>query len=333
MPINNPQDVCILAGGAYGTALAVAIASRVHGRVNVWQVDEEQALEIERNRENEFFLPGVALPDNVHFTSVLAEAVKDSMFILSTVPTQPLGKFLVEHAGAFPERTPVISCSKGLNVESGLFPHEMWRSALKDSENPVGLLAGPSFAKELANGQLTAVTIYGNPEEMDIWAEIARVIGTNSFQVFISTDQLGAAVMGAGKNVLAILAGAMQGENARAFAIGRGLTNLGNLAKLMGSDSSAVLGMAGIGDVVLTCTSEESRNFSVGKLLGQGISLEEATRRVGLAEGVATTSALEKRLALAGNQKLPVFEAVKTLLQGGGVDEAIKALIKNDIFE
>jgi glycerol-3-phosphate dehydrogenase len=325
----SSNKACVLAGGAYGTALAVAIASRF-ASVSVWQVNPIQATEIETHRENSFFLTGVELPDNVHFTSSFVEAVDDASFILSTIPTQPLRSFLTENASLVPLDVPVISCSKGVNQETGLFPHELWEKSLP--KNPLSMLSGPSFARELAVGLLTAVTIYGRQEHAEIWVRLAASMKTDTFRIFVSFDLIGAAVMGASKNVLAILAGAVSGANARALVIARGLKDLRAIAKALGSDGSAADGMAGLGDVVLTCTNEESRNFSLGKLLGQGVSLEDATNKVGLAEGLFTLTALQTRVDQLG-KSFPLLDATRKLTDNRSVTEALTVLIDNTIYE
>ena len=328
------SKLCVLAGGAYGTALAVASAPGF-AAVTVWQVDETQASEIEKTRENVFFRPGVALPNNVHFTSSLEEAMADACAILSAIPTQPLSAFLKTHASKVPKGVPVISCSKGVNQDSLLFPHELWIRELRQFPgHPVGILSGPSFARELATGKPTAVTIYGPREHAEVWTEIARNMSHSaSVRVFVSFDIMGAAVMGAAKNVLAILAGASAtlGCNTRALVVALGIRELQQLAESLGSDGSAALGMAGLGDVVLTCTSEESRNYSVGKLLAEGCTLEDATKRLGLVEGVATIAALKERSSRHAGW---LFDAVQALLDGRGVSAALEHVLADaDVFE
>lgn len=303
----------ILGGGAWGTALAItAIAA---GRsTHLWAREPEVVEGIARDHENKRFLPGVILPRMLTATSNLGEAANADVLLL-TAPAQVLSVFARALTPHLKPATPLVICAKGIERETGRLLHEMMAGILPDAS--CAILSGPSFAREVALGLPTAVTI---ASQDDIAARLQASLGSPSFRPYASDDVTGVALGGAAKNVYAIACGVVEGmglgENARSALLTRGFAELARLGAAIGARPETLMGLSGLGDLVLTATSKSSRNFSFGVALGQGKSLAElAAPGHPLAEGVATAPALVRR-ARALEIELPIAEAMADLLSG-----------------
>lgn len=305
--------IAILGGGAWGTALAVA-AHAAGRNTLLWAREEDVVSEIARNHENKRFLPGVALPKELRATGDLKDAAQADALLL-TVPAQVLGEFARLLAPLIAPRTPLVICAKGIEKDSGRLVHEMVANALPGAS--CAILSGPSFAREVAMGLPTAVTIAA---EEGVASRLQASLSAPFFRPYASDDVIGVALGGAAKNVYAIACGVVEGmglgENARAALLARSFAELARLGEGLGARRETLMGLSGLGDLVLTATSKSSRNFSFGVALGQGKSLKEleAPGRP-LAEGVATAPALVKR-ARALKIELPIAEAMADLLSG-----------------
>ena len=302
--------------------------------MKVWVRDESQATAVNEKRENVKYLPGVQIPDKIRWIHDVPEAVEDSSIVLVAIPTQFIRKFAQDNRATLPVDVPLVLCAKGIELSTLQLPYDILRDELpgKYSKN-ICVLSGPSFAKEIAAKNPTSVVVASTETGI---AEIVQKHLTSveyRFRVYSITDVLGAEVAGAVKNVLAIAAGAVHGlgfgSNTRAALICRGLVEMTRLAEKMGSDASCMKGLAGIGDLLLTASSELSRNFMVGKRLAGGETLEQILQSsVTVAEGVATTKALYE-LSRKLDVSMPLCEEVyKVLYEGKNVSSVLGDLQK-----
>ncbi len=320
------QKFGVIGGGAWGTALAQTLA--VSGReVILWAFEQEVSDAINTYRENRIYLPGAKLNP-----SILAVSDKGALegvdAILAVAPAQHMRTTLESFAPHIGAGLPVILCSKGIEIGSLKFMADVLADVLPDAIPAV--LSGPSFAIDVAKGLPTAVTLA--VADRDLGANLAQAIAAPTFRPYLSTDILGAEIGGAVKNVLAIACGMVLGKSlgrsAHAALIARGFAEMTRLGAALGARPETLTGMCGLGDLVLTCSSEQSRNMSAGMALGRGQSLAEImASRSAVTEGVATAPAL-KRLAVKAGVEMPISEAVAAILDGSAdVDAAIEALL------
>lgn len=316
----------VVGAGAWGTALA-QVAASAGQHVSLWALEPEVVASIAAKRENTAFLPGIELSSAINCTSDLS-VMTDVDAILAVVPAQFMRTTLAKLSQYLPVGTPVILCSKG--IEQGTL--KMMTDVLAESlPHCVGaVLSGPSFAKDVAIGLPTAVTLAC--ADPILGARLVEMIGIATFRPYLASDLVGAEIGGAVKNVLAIACGMAEGrglgESARAALITRGFTEMTRLGVALGGNAKTLAGLCGLGDLVLTCSSKTSRNFSLGVALGQGQTLEEALAgKRSVAEGAATAPAL---LALAQSKgvSMPICEGVAAILAGRvAVGHAIEALL------
>jgi len=321
----NPQRIGVVGAGAWGTALAVA-AGRAGREVVLWARRPEQATAIAAARENARYLPGVALDPAIRVTADAA-ALADSEALLLVVPAQHLRASGALLDGLLP-KVPLVLCAKGVELASGKLLDQVAFEAFPG--RAVAVLSGPTFAAEVARGLPAAVTLAAGRAELG--RALAEALGSAAFRPYWTDDVTGVLVGGAVKNVIAIaagmVAGAGLGENARAALITRGLAEIGRLAEALGGRRETLMGLAGLGDLVLTCGSTQSRNFALGRRIGEGQSLAQATEASrGVAEGVATAEAV-LQLAVRLEVEMPIATAVDAVLRGGAaLDQAVGALL------
>jgi glycerol-3-phosphate dehydrogenase (NAD(P)+) len=324
--------VAIAGAGAWGTALAVHLASRAAAapRVVLWARDAAKAREIDRLRENARYLPGIALPPALEVTADLARiASADLVMVATPVASLPEAVRVLADAGV---RAPLVWLSKGfVSDDDGvalahqrIAPH--WGA-------PIGVVSGPSFAEEVARGLPTALTVAATLPTLA--TDVAALLRGDTLRAYESDDIAGVETGGAVKNVLAIAAGASDalgfGNNARAALITRGLAETGRLAAALGGRRETLMGLAGLGDLVLTCTGDLSRNRRVGLALAQGKALPQILADLGhVAEGVGAARAV-RRLAAEHRVDMPICEAVdRTLHEGLPVREAVAELLRRE---
>lgn len=318
----------VLGGGAWGTALAQVLASGGHD-VRLWVREPEVMEAINGAHENPLFLPGRTLSDRIEATGDITW-VAEAAAVLVVTPAQHMRAVLA----ALPcHRQPLILCSKGIEAGSLKFLHEVAREAVDGS--PVAVLSGPTFAHEVAAGLPTAVTLAA--EDAALAHRLASLIAQPTLRPYVSTDVVGAEVGGAVKNVLAIACGVVEGaglgQNARAAVIARGFAEMTRFGLARGARAETLSGLSGLGDLVLTCSSTSSRNFSLGVGLGQGRPSEDllSDRRT-VAEGAHTAPVLAQAAAAAGVD-MPVTEAVCQLLDGADVGRVVEALLTRPLRE
>jgi len=304
------SGLAVLGAGAWGTALALLYAD--NGPVTLWCRRVEQAERISTARENQDYLPGITLSENIEVTADAATFAKAEI-ILTAVPTQHLLAILSDLKSHLPV-VPIVICAKGIHIETGLLLPDAVQKILP--KHPVMILSGPNLANEVARGLPAAATIAARDEAQA--REVAEALRTPAFRPYASGDVTGVALAGAVKNVLALAAGmvmgAGMGENARAALVTRGMAEMTRLGLAMGGRAETFMGLSGMGDVMLTCHAAASRNFSCGYELGQGKSLTDIlSPRHSVTEGV-TTVAPALALAAAHGVELPICQAVADVL-------------------
>ena len=323
IPFNS---VMVVGGGAWGTALANLTAGN-GVETTLWAREAEVVAAIRRNRENSVYLPGVRLSDALKATSDLSK-IGDAEAVMMVVPAQHNRAICVEARRFAKETTPVILCAKGIETETGLLMTEVLAEVWPDARPAV--LSGPSFAIDVARGLPTAVTLAC--ADAALGEKWMASLGAPHFRPYFSTDLVGAELGGAVKNVLAIAAGVAEGrglgESARAALIARGFAEFQRLGVALGADAQTMAGLSGLGDLILTASSEKSRNMSLGVALGRGQALNDILKeRNTVAEGVATAPAIV-RLAKKAGVETPIVNAVAALLNGEKtVDEVISELL------
>ena len=320
----------VIGGGAWGTALAQVCARA--GLAVTLQAREPEVVEaINSRNDNPLFLPGVALDPVISATTEL-EDLGACDVILAVAPAQHLRATLAALASHVRETLPIVLCAKGVEQGTLCLMTEVLAETLPNA--PAAVLSGPSFAGEVARGLPTAVTL-ACPDE-DLARALAGAIATPAFRPYVTDDMIGAEAGGAIKNVLAIACGIVEGRqlgrSAHAALITRGFAEMTRVAEALGGRAETVAGLCGLGDLVLTCSSPQSRNMSVGLALGRGETLEEALAgKLTVAEGVASAPAV-RALARKLDVETPICEAVAAILAGEvGVDEAILGLLSRPL--
>ena len=312
----------VLGAGAWGSALA-NLAARAGRRVTLYARDPRVAEKIAQNRESPK-LPGVALETPVTVTGRLE--VSDADALLIAVPAQAMRSVASMLAPALRDGTPVIACAKGIERRTGRFMTKVIAECVQQARPAI--LSGPSFAADVARGLPTAVTLAAADEALA--SALAHALGSPTFRPYHSTDVRGVEIGGAAKNVLAIAAGIVEGRrlgpSAAAALVTRGFAELVRFGRAFGARPETLTGLSGLGDLILTCSSRQSRNFSVGIALGEGRSLEDA-QRGRMVEGVFTASVLVE-MAGARKVEMPIAAAVAAVLDGRlAIDTAIESLL------
>ncbi|MCW1428812.1 NAD(P)H-dependent glycerol-3-phosphate dehydrogenase [Novosphingobium sp. JCM 18896] len=313
------SSIGVIGAGAWGTALAQALASD-GSEVVLWAREPELVAEINAKHTNSLFLPSAKLADSVRATGDIAE-LGGLPALLAVVPAQFLGSVL---AGLPDGERDLVLCAKGIEAGTSRLMADVARDASPAAN--LAVLSGPTFAHEVAAGLPTAVTLACAGGEAQ-WQRLSPLIARPAFRPYYSDDLIGAEIGGAVKNVLAIACGVVEGlqlgQNARAALIARGYAEMLRFGLARGARAETLSGLCGLGDLVLTCSSTSSRNFSLGKALGEGQSAAEALAgKTSVAEGAATAPVLAE-LARAANIDMPIVEAVARLLAGAAPARAV----------
>ncbi len=321
-----PGSLSVVGAGSWGTAVAAMLARR--GPTMLWARSAELAAAINTTHRNEAYLPGIELPDALRATDDPAAAVQGADMLLVAVPSHGFRDVLVALAPHLPPHVAVVSLTKGIEAGSNRRMSEVVREVLP--ENPLGVLTGPNLAREIAEGQPAASVV---ALEQTHLAELAQdALHGTTYRVYTSSDVIGCEVAGAVKNVIAVAAGMSDGlgfgENTRAALITRGLAELGRVGTALGGQLLTFGGLAGVGDLVATCTSPRSRNRSVGLAIGQGEPLASVLSGMHMvAEGVRTAGPLVE-LAHRVGVEMPIAEQVAAIVAGTtGPLDALVALM------
>jgi glycerol-3-phosphate dehydrogenase (NAD(P)+) len=328
------SQIAVIGAGAWGTAISVVLGRNRSHRIQLWAHEKEVRESIAQRRANENFLPGQTIPDSVTATTNLAEALGGAQIVVSVMPSQHCRRLFEQMRPHLPPQALFVSATKGLEEGSLLRMTEIITLVLTSSGAPaprVGALSGPTFALEVARGDPTAITIASQD------AELARTVQDEfsdpTFRVYTNADVVGVELGGALKNIVAIAAGICHGlglgHNSVAALITRGLAEMTRLVVACGGRAETMAGLAGLGDLVLTCTGGLSRNRSVGVELGRGRKLPEiiAGMNGAVAEGIFTTTAAVG-LARARAVEMPITEQMHAILsQGKAAREALHELM------
>lgn len=328
--------ISVIGAGSWGTTLACLLSDKGYD-VTLWVHEKELAEEINNTRINRIYLPDIILPDNLKVTYSIDVTVKMARYIVNAVPAQFTRAVFKEALPYIPDQTIIISASKG--IERGTLLTVS--SILKElSAHPVAVLSGPSFAKEVIKKMPAAVTLAA--EDKNIGYMLQEVFNINNFRVYTHDDIIGVEIGGALKNVMAIAAGISDslglGNNARASLITRGLAEMTRLGIAMGAKERTFSGLSGIGDLVLTCTSPLSRNYTVGAKLGQGIKLKDILNQTkSVAEGVATAESAYD-LSKKYNIEMPIVEQVYKVINEDkdpvlAVKDLMERSLKTEFYE
>jgi glycerol-3-phosphate dehydrogenase (NAD(P)+) len=315
--------IAVIGAGAWGTGLAIVLGRKGKHDVHLWAYEKDVCDSITQKRVNEQFLPGRNIPEAVTVSNDLAAALAGSQIVVSAVPSQHCRPLFERMRSLIPPQALIVSATKGLEESSLLRMTEVIVQVLHRegyADPPVGALSGPSFAQEVARGDPTAITIAS--QHSTLLATVQREFSDPSFRVYTNTDMIGVELGGALKNIVAIAAGICDGlglgHNSVAALITRGLAEMTRLVVACGGRADTMAGLAGLGDLVLTCTGGLSRNRSVGVELGRGRRLPEilANMHGAVAEGVFTTTAAVG-LARARGVEMPITEQMHAILHEG----------------
>jgi glycerol-3-phosphate dehydrogenase (NAD(P)+) len=326
------QKIAILGAGSWGTALAI-LAARNGCQTLLWGHDAAHIAALAHDRENKHYLLGSPFPKNLTVTADLADIATFSSLILICVPSHAFKATLLALKPYVSNNVKIAWASKGFNPDNGSLLHELVADIFS-AQTPAAILSGPTFAKEVAANLPTAITIAST--QANFAAQLASMLHSNRFRTYTSTDVIGVEVGGAVKNVLAIAAGIADGlgfgANTRAALITRGLTEIMRLGLQLGGKPDTLMGLAGLGDLILTCTDNQSRNRRLGMALGQGKSRNEAMHEIGQeTEGVAAareTFLLAKKYAI----DMPITEQTyKVLYEGLSPLIAVENLLARDV--
>jgi glycerol-3-phosphate dehydrogenase (NAD(P)+) len=323
-------SVGVVGGGAWGTALAQTVC-RAGRQTLIWAREPEVVAEIAEQHSNAAFLPGVALDPALGASADLGQVARCEV-VLMVAPAQHVRTVGAALAPHLRPGTPVVVCAKGLEQATGKLLADVLAEALPQAAPAI--LSGPSFAADVARGLPTALTLASADDALG--ARLAETLGSRPFRIYRSTDLVGVQLGGAVKNVLAIAAGIVEGRrlgaSAHAALVARGFAELRRLGERLGARPETLIGLSGLGDLLLTCGSPQSRNMSLGRALGQGQALAAVLAgRRSVAEGVYTAAAVV-RLAEALQVEMPIAAAVHAIVEGRqSIDQAIDALMSRPL--
>jgi len=321
----------IIGAGSWGTALALQAATSGHP-VTLWEHNPSVAEKLDSERQNSQYLPGISFPDNLHVSSDLQKCVNQCSEILVVVPSAAFRSVLQQLKGLVKPEQGLAWATKGLDPDSGELLYQVAQQVFGDSF-PLAVLSGPSFAVEVAQYKPTAISLASN--NPDLANRIIKSLHNETFRIYTSSDLAGVCLGGAYKNVLAIAAGIADGLglgfNTRAALITRGLTEMQRLGLTLGGQAETFTGLAGLGDLVLTCTGDLSRNHRLGVSLAKGKALKDIQSEIGqVTEGVETARVIHK-LASTYQADLPIAEEVyKVLFKNHSPKEAVNNLLSRE---
>ena len=313
--MDNVKKIGVIGAGSFGTALAMILANKGH-EVTVWARDFIQVNQMIKTRENSHYLPGVKLPETIEFTSELDEAAADKEYLVFAVPAQSFRGVFEKAVQYFDSSVPVINVAKGIEKGTLMRLSEVAKKIMPEVRYVA--LSGPSHAEEVAREMPTTVVVAGY--DHDLAVDVQNLFNTERFRVYTNEDLLGVELGGALKNVIALGAGISDGmgfgDNAKAAMMTRGITEMTRLGYALGADMATFSGLAGIGDLIVTCTSMHSRNRRCGILIGQGMEPDKAIEEIGMVvEGISTAEAAFS-LAKMCKVEMPITECIYKVIHG-----------------
>lgn len=321
------KKITVLGGGAWGTALATMAANQGHD-VRLYARSTAMVDDINLNQQNSEYLPDIKLPKTIIAISDVKAAVAHGEILLGVIPAQAFGAFLSDIASDIKENIPMVLCAKGIERATGRFMSDV-ASDILGKDHPIAALSGPSFAADVAKGLPTAVTIAAT--NADLAKNLVHVFSGARFRCYASHDLIGVEIGGALKNVLALGAGVTTGRglgaSAQAALVTRGFAEMRRIATKLGGKAETMMGLSVLGDLMLTASSPQSRNYSYGLAMGQGLSLDHLP----LAEGVATAP-IAAKLCKDNDIDAPIIDAIAALIDKRiSIDEAMDGLISRPL--
>ena len=327
------QKIAVLGPGSWGTALAQVLSENGH-EVKIWGNNPAQIDEINTYHTNRHYLPDLKLPENILGVKALEEAIIDADAILFVVPTKAIRAVAKEFAEKATNRPVIIHASKGLEQGSHKRISEILAEEIPtEKRQDIVVLSGPSHAEEVAVHDITTITAASENEESAKYVQ--ELFMNDYFRIYTNNDVIGVETGAALKNIIAIGAGAIAGlgfgDDAKAAIMTRGLAEISRLGVAMGANPLTFIGLSGVGDLIVTCTSVHSRNWRAGNLLGKGHSLDEVLENMGMiVEGVSTTKAA-RELAAALGVEMPITETISSVLyEGKAIEQAAKEIMLRD---
>ena len=330
MTIIKDHKVAVIGGGSFGTALAHVVATN-HSETRLWMRDELRAVDAQSSRENKRYLPGHSLAQALTISSDLEAVISGCDVVFVSVPSSSFREVIQAIRPFIEESMGVVSTTKGIGRDGFTVMSEILKQELPS--NVIGVLSGPNFAKEMIQGQLTGSVIASVDD--GLIKKVQDILGSRLFRIYSSHDCYGVELAGALKNIYALIVGMAQarhyGQNTLALLMTRALSEMGRFAHALGADPMTFLGLAGVGDLFLTCNSNLSRNYRVGYAMGKGKSLTAAMKSVGqVVEGVNTLR-LVKPKAQELNVEMPLVDALYALLfEGASADSIIDQLMLSE---
>lgn len=323
---HRDDRIAVVGAGSWGTALAIELAS--HQPVVLWSHIAEEVETLSRDRENRHYLPGIVFPENLSLSSDLGTALLDADEVLIVVPSHAFSSVCKQIASFRPDLPSLSWASKGFDPESGSLLGDV--AAQHFPNTSLGVISGPTFAAEVARGLPTAITVAASTEKHA--SRLASYLGEGNFRAYTSCDLVGVQVGGACKNVMAIAAGISDGlgfgANARAALITRGLSEISRLGMQLGGQMDTFMGLAGLGDLVLTCTDDQSRNRRMGLALAQGNNIEQARAQIGQeVEGIFTAREVRQKARQLGVEMPITEQTAAVLFEGLDPREAVDRLL------
>lgn len=326
------QAIAVYGAGSWGTALALQLA-RNGLDVLLWDINPEHVEAISRQRENSYYLPGISFPDNLRCSADLQTVAEFADYHLIVVPSHGFRSLLQNLSPFLAEQDAVIWATKGLELDTGKLLHQVLEEELPQCK-AYGVVSGPTFAGEVASGLPTAMTVAAT--DAGLAHAVAEAFQAPNYRVYFSQDVLGVELGGAIKNVLAIAAGISDGlgfgANARVAIVTRGLAEIMRLGAKLGAQPETLMGLAGVGDLVLTCTDNQSRNRRLGLALGRGKDMETAIAEIGQAvEGAKSARSIGKLAEKAGVEMPICHEVYRILYEQLPPRQAVQELISRDL--
>lgn len=325
---NSLNPTLVIGAGAWGTALAIALSRNGHP-VLLWGRDIAALRQMRLSRQNQYYLPGIVFPSSLQVCDDLTLGLQQCQHVLISVPSVAFESILSEIKPALADSIPVSWATKGLTPQTGCFLYDTTKAILGGS-HPLAIISGPSFAAEVAAGLPTALTVASHDEAFA--SALASALHGATMRAYTSDDVLGVQIGGTVKNVLAIAAGISDGlqygSNARAALLTRGMAEIMRFAAKLGADSHTMMGLSGMGDLILTCTDDQSRNRQLGLAIGRGLTIEEAVKFVGkTVEGMHAAREVLLRAKQVGIE-MPIVEQVcKILFEGYDPRQSVQALL------
>ena len=319
------HEVAVLGGGSFGSAMAKVLGENGH-RVHFWMRDEAQVEEIRTTGINSRYMPGVEIKGDIQLTTDFANAVDKAEIVFVAIPSKAFRAVIRENSSKFQDGQIVVSLTKGIEAHGFKLMSEILQEEIPRCR--IGVLSGPNLASEIVSRDLTATVIAA--KDPDVRRTVQDLLGCEYFRVYANVDIYGVELAGALKNIYAIVAGLASalnmGENAKAMLITRGLAEMSRFAVSLGANPMTFMGLAGVGDLIVTCTSSKSRNFRIGYAVGQGQKLDDAVAELGqVAEGIYTLELVKKKAEAIGIY-MPLVRGLYEILYG---DASISAVINS----